>query len=171
MFMGLRNISIIQGEYKVSAETDVVFSTVLGSCIAACLHDPVRKIGGMNHFLLPGADPGAANNIKYGAHSMEQLINAMLRAGADRYSIQAQLFGGGNVMSGLSKIGAANAVFAKKFVQDEGFRLVETDIGGDKGRRLKFAPATGRAECVRMAPRVEDTLPPRKAAVGKVDLF
>jgi chemotaxis protein CheD len=169
-------IHIIQGEFHVSADPGIELATVLGSCVAACLHDPVRRIGGMNHFLLPGNDPKAGKNIKYGAHSMEQLINALLRAGAQRSRLRAQLFGGGNVVAGLSGIGERNAHFARDFVRDEGLMLVGEDLGGKTGRRLRFVPATGEArvmrfEAVEPAPRPV-TPPPRQAVVpGAVDLF
>lgn len=170
-------IHIIQGEFRVSDDPGIELATVLGSCVAACLHDPVRRIGGMNHFLLPGNDPQAGQNIKYGAHSMEQLINAMLRAGAQRNRLQAQLFGGGNVVAGLSGIGERNARFARDFVRDEGLSLVGEDLGGKTGRRLRFVPATGAARVMRFATietapnPVAPTVPRPTAASGAVDLF
>ena len=54
-----RRINLVQGEYKVSDDPEIVFTTILGSCVGACIRDPVRGIGGMNHFLLPGPKPSA----------------------------------------------------------------------------------------------------------------
>ncbi len=139
---------IIQGQFYVSDKPGEVIATVLGSCVAACLHDPVTRVGGMNHFLLPGTDPKASRNIKYGAHSMEQLINAMLRLGAQRNRIEVQLFGGAKVVKGLSNIGDQNAKFACDFTRNEGFRLTYQDLGGGSGRRLRFSPTTGRTMSV-----------------------
>ena len=151
-------IHIIQGQFRVSDNADTEMTTVLGSCVAACLYDPFRKIGGMNHFLLPGNDPSAGNNVRYGAHSMEQLINAMLRAGAHRNRLEVQLFGGANVVQGLSRIGDSNATFARDFVRQEGFILRGADTGGTFGRRLRFRPATGAARVERVdAARVDIT--------------
>ena len=170
-------IHVIQGEYHVSDRAQDELSTVLGSCVAACIFDPVRKIGGMNHFLLPGSDPKCGRNIKYGAHSMEMLINAMLRRGARRELLEAQLFGGGNVISGLSRIGASNAAFAREFVQNERLRLTRQDLGGKTGRRLRFDPTTGRAQIAAFNigdrdPALTAKAPPPRAAVGgSVDLF
>ncbi|MEQ8294091.1 MAG: chemotaxis protein CheD [Roseovarius sp.] len=148
----LNVIHIIQGQFRVSDAADTEMTTVLGSCVAACLFDPFRKVGGMNHFLLPGNDPSAGNNIRYGAHSMEQLINAMLRAGAHRNRLEVQLFGGANVVQGLSRIGDSNAFFARDFVRQEGFILRGDDTGGTFGRRLRFRPATGAARVERVDP-------------------
>ncbi|WP_317055329.1 chemotaxis protein CheD [Roseovarius rhodophyticola] len=140
---------IVQGQFYVSEIPGEVISTILGSCVAACLHDPKTRLGGMNHFLLPGSDPNTNRNIKYGAHSMEQLINALLRRGAARNRLEVQLFGGANVVKGLSSIGDQNAAFARDFVQNEGFCLTYADLGGVNGRRLQFSPTTGRAVSVR----------------------
>lgn len=170
-------IHIIQGQFHVSDRPDDVLSTVLGSCVAACLHDPLRRIGGMNHFLLPGNDPNAGNNVKYGAHSMEQLINAMLRAGAGRDRLEAHIFGGGNVVAGLGRFGDMNAAFAREFVRQEGFALRTVDTGGLVGRRLRFQPASGAAWVVRLDPADTaltrgETVPPNPPAAScSVELF
>ncbi|WP_422027179.1 chemotaxis protein CheD [Roseovarius sp.] len=156
-------IHIIQGQFRVSDSPDAEMTTILGSCVAACLFDPFRKLGGMNHFLLPGNDPSAGNNVRYGAHSMEQLINAMLRAGAQRNRLEIQLFGGANVVQGLSRIGDSNAIFARDFVRQEGFILRAEDLGGTFGRRLRFRPATGLARAERVDPARVDIPRPDQA--------
>ena len=170
-------IHVIQGQFKVSARPGDVMTTVLGSCIAACLFDPVAKIGGMNHFLLPGSDPDSTSNVKYGAHSMEQLINAMLQAGAQRSRIEAHLFGGANVVRGISRIGDGNSIFAEEFVRQEGFTLCSKDTGGNSGRRVRFHPSTGQShvrtlhESIASLQRTEigSRLNPHKD--GNVELF
>lgn len=174
----LRNvIHVLQGQYRVSDGPDDELTTVLGSCVAACVFDPFRKIGGMNHFLLPGNDPAAGNNIKYGAHSMEQLINAMLRAGANRNRLEVQLFGGANVVPGLGRIGDSNAGFARDFVRQEGFILRDTDTGGKFGRRVRFRPATGAARVEKVDParsdlqRSEQVVRRPRPPVCSVELF
>ncbi|KMW60671.1 Chemotaxis protein CheD [Candidatus Rhodobacter oscarellae] len=170
-------IHIIQGQFHVSNRPGDVLATVLGSCVAACLYDPENKVGGMNHFLLPGSDPNAGSNVKYGAHSMEMLINTLIRKGAMRNRIEAQLFGGGNVVKGISRIGESNASFARKFVMDEGLKLTKTDLGGKTGRRVRFNCTTGFAK-VQVFNVVEEQpqRPTRPAArptkpVGEVELF
>lgn len=174
----LRTLPVIQGEYRISDDPCCVLTTILGSCVAACLFDPMAELGGMNHFLLPGADPRDTRNVKYGAHSMEQLINALLRRGAERRRIRAKLFGGANVVSGLTDIGRNNADFAKRFVSEEGFELSAHDLYGTKGRRVRFWPATGRAQIVLLDREPAPTQaaiqkPPHvsERAGGEVDLF
>lgn len=144
-----KRIHIIQGEYSVSDNADVVLTTLLGSCVAACLRDPVARIGGMNHFLLPGQEAGesAARNVgeHYGVHLMELLVNGLLRRGARRERLEGKLFGGARTMEGLADIGARNASFAERFLRHEGIRLAGASLGGERGRRLQFWPVSGRA--------------------------
>ncbi|MEO0371005.1 MAG: chemotaxis protein CheD [Pseudomonadota bacterium] len=147
MFRPTENIfNIKQGEFRVSSHPDDRFFCVLGSCIATVFFDPVARIGGMNHFLLPGRDPSATGEVKYGAHAMEQLVNALLQAGAAKNRLEVSLFGGAKVIRTSSAIGANNARFAQDFVRQEGFRLKDVDVGGTFGRRLGFLPATGVAQ-------------------------
>lgn len=173
---GARVVTVILGEHRISDDPDTVLTTILGSCVAACIFARGRGIGGMNHFLLPGADPRDSHNVKYGAHAMEQLINALLRAGARRDELQAKLFGGANVVRALSNIGQANAEFARRFLADEGIALVSHCLGGARGRRVRFWPVSGRAQVMTMgASFAEARLPaapaPAGIAAGEVELF
>ena len=140
-------VHIVQGEQRVSRDPDERVATLLGSCVAACLHDPVAGIGGMNHFLLPGddetGDRGHAE--RFGVHAMELLVNALLSRGAARSRLEAKLFGGADTMNGLSGIGAQNAGFATRFLERESIRLASTCLGGERGRRVQFWPVSGRA--------------------------
>lgn len=167
--------TIKQGEFRVSGAPNDLFVCVLGSCIGTCFYDPALRIGGMNHFLLPGHDPGATTEVKYGAHAMEQLVNALLRAGVNRDRLEVSLFGGAKVIKSGGNIGANNAQFARDFVRQEGFRLKTVEVGGLYGRRLSFEPATGvaKADILRSdAPLPKEThtpLPPR--STGTIELF
>ena len=89
-------IHLIQGEWRVGDGEDVALTTVLGSCVAACLHDPLARIGGMNHFLLPGDDQSfnPRDAERYGVYLMELLVNGLMQLGARRDRLQAKLFGG-----------------------------------------------------------------------------
>jgi len=142
-------LHIIQGEYKVAGGEETVISTILGSCVAACLRDPVVRVGGMNHFLLPGKD--SQEGMQYGAFAMEVLINALLKAGARRERIEAKLFGGARMLQGLTDIGEQNAEFAKRFLSDEGITYLGGSLGGDEARRVMFWPGTGVARQQRLA--------------------
>lgn len=141
-----RKIHVIQGEFKVTDDPDVVLSTILGSCIAACMRDPVAGVGGMNHFLLPGHASGSgAEATSYGVHLMELLINGLLKMGARRDRLEAKIIGGAKTIVGLSNIGAMNAEFAHSFLSNEGIRIVGSNTGGDVGRKLQYHPVSGRA--------------------------
>ena len=167
-----KRVNIIQGEFKVSDDSQVVLTTLLGSCVAACIRDPLAGIGGMNHFLLPG-DSGSARAEQMGVHLMELLLNGLMRQGAHRDRLEAKLFGGARMMAGLSDIGAKNAEFARRFLSYEGVKLVGGDCGGVQGRRIQFSPTTGRVLQSYMAQVVEPA-PPKplvRPSLGDVDLF
>lgn len=114
---GERRINVVQGEFQVTADPMVVFTTLLGSCVAACLRDPITGVGGMNHFLLPGDDrEGGANSLRYGVHSMELLVNGLLRIGARRDRLEGKLFGGARLLRGLTDIGEFEFGFRREFL-------------------------------------------------------
>lgn len=173
-----RKIHIVQGEYRVSADPSVVVTTLLGSCVAACIRDPVAGVGGMNHFLLPGEEargPGQDAE-RYGDYLMELLINGLMKQGAQRERLEAKVFGGARMMRGLSDIGRKNAEFAERYLRHEGISVVGKDLGGERGRRLQYWPVSGRARQSYVAggSRVEEIevvkpqAPPRG---GDVELF
>ncbi|MBB1248780.1 MULTISPECIES: chemoreceptor glutamine deamidase CheD [unclassified Rhizobium] len=145
---GFKRVHVIQGEWKVSRDPDVVLSTVLGSCVAACLRDPVVGVGGMNHFLLPGSAEAMAQGgdvSRYGVHLMELLINGLLKQGARRDRLEAKIFGGAKTIASFSNVGQQNAEFAMRFLKDEGIKIAGASTGGDAGRKLEFWPVSGRA--------------------------
>lgn len=145
---GTRRVHVIQGEYKVVHDPNVVLTTILGSCVAACMRDPITGVGGMNHFLLPGSAESMASGgdaTRYGVHLMELLINGLLKQGARRDRLEAKIFGGAKTIARFSNVGEQNANFARQFLMDEGIRLVGESTGGEHGRKLEFWPSTGRA--------------------------
>ena len=171
-----RRIHIVQGEYKVSDDPDVVVSTLLGSCVAACIRDPMTGVGGMNHFLLPGEDGRAHDHEaeRYGDYLMELLINGLMKQGAQRERLEAKLFGGARMMGGLSDIGKKNAEFAERYLKHEGIAVVGKDLGGERGRRLQYWPVTGRARQAYVAAGGIDEKPLKPLLsrdVGDVELF
>lgn len=145
-----RKIHVIQGEFHVAQGDDAVLTTILGSCVAACIRDPITGLGGMNHFLLPGevGDEG----LRYGVQSMELLLNALLRAGCRRDRLEVKLFGGAHLFDGLSDVGGQNSAFAERFVRDEGLRHVGGSLRGDRARRIQYWPGSGRARQILLAP-------------------
>lgn len=163
-----RRITVLQGQVRVSDDGAVEFGTVLGSCVAACLFDPVARVGGMNHFLLaePPAshDPGQVD-VHYGVYLMELLINEMLGQGALKHRLRAHLYGGANLRAGMTPIGSANAAFARNFLSHEGIPLLREDLGGNCARRVDFRPATGQVRCR----TVENTLAPEFKPATRTD--
>ncbi|MFN4155263.1 MAG: chemotaxis protein CheD [Paracoccaceae bacterium] len=171
MQTGERLKVVIQGEYLVSSDPQDVLSTILGSCVAAFLRDPVAGIGGLNHFLLPGNDPSDRNAMKYGLNAMELLINSLINAGARRDRLEGKLFGGGRMVPGLTDIGAANGRFAEEFLRREGIRYLGGSLGGDHGRKIRVWPVSGQVQQMKLpAAEVRETCvkpPPR----GEIVLF
>ena len=145
-----RKIHVIQGEFHVCGGEDVVMTTILGSCVAACMRDPVAGVGGMNHFLLPGA--AGDEGMRYGVQSMELLVNALLRRGARRDRLEVKLFGGAHLFDGLSDVGAQNSDFAERFLKDEGLTHAGGSLRGDRARRIQYWPMSGRARQILLAP-------------------
>jgi len=142
---GFWHTQIMQGEAYVTDDANEVLTTILGSCVAACIRDPVLHMGGMNHFLLPEGDIRDGGGMRYGVYAMEKLINGILSRGGVRERLQAKLFGGANVMASLSEVGTRNADFAERFLQNEGIAIVGGDLRGTSPRRIQYWPASGRA--------------------------
>ena len=143
------------GHAHASADPGVVISTLLGSCVAACLFDPVRGVGGLNHFLLPDGE----ETMLYGTHAMEVLVNDILRLGGRRGSLQAKAFGGAQMKRGSSVlgIGRRNADFIRLYLANEQIPLLAEDLGGGTARRVWFHPTSGRAWVEALA--AQDTQP------------
>jgi chemotaxis protein CheD len=153
--------TLYSGDYYVTGNPGEMIVTILGSCVAACLHDPVAKVGGMNHFLLP--DSGESNlaapteSARYGVFAMEQLINGMLKLGALKSRIEVKVFGGANVINNSSMIGSKNVAFVRQFLKKEGLNITSSDLGHDYPRRVRFYPDTGKALLLKLH-RKEDML-------------
>jgi chemotaxis protein CheD len=178
---------VVQGEFAVTDDPEVMLGTILGSCVAACMYDPVARVGGMNHFLLPGEKGDAAGAqsrtgpqaMRYGVQSMELLLNALYRMGARRERLQVKLFGGARVIDGLSDVGQQNAAFAERFVASENLTMTGSSLRGDQARRIQFWPVSGRVRQMALVDpgrvlEAERTRPVRAPAVaddGELELF
>lgn len=169
--------TVIQGQHYVSRGQDMVLSTLLGSCVAACLWDEAAQVGGMNHFLLPAARSRSeeAQNVSLAVHAMELLINDLFKAGASRARLQAKLFGGAWLREGLTNIGEENAAFAERFLHDENIPITGGSLRGDRGRRLQFWPMSGRARQILMRRDDAPVFTPSPVRVvepsGELELF
>ncbi len=137
-------IYIAQGEHAVGTDPAHVISTILGSCVAVCLTDLRRGLGGMNHILLPEARGSDLSAQSIGASTMERLINALMKAGCRKADLTAKVFGGASVVAGLSDIGARNAEFVADYLEVEGIPCLASSLGGTMARRIQFRPATGQ---------------------------
>lgn len=177
-------MKILPGEFYATTEDEVIV-TVLGSCVAACLLDPIAMVGGMNHFMLPmkrgDHDPDLFYAARYGAAAMEYLINNLLHLGAQRDRLVAKAFGGGKVMKGLSDIGAQNIDFVRGFLRNDGIPLWSEDMGGLFPRKVYFFPHTGQVLVKRIEHTHNDTVITRELSYlqeftrspmdGNVELF
>lgn len=144
---------IYPGEYYVT-DSDELIGTLLGSCVAVCLHDNVKKIGAMNHFMLPGKindrDLPDDDYTRYGLASMIKIIWEMLERGAARENLTARIFGGGNIIKSLntrerpSMISSDNVRMAKLMLEMEDIPIVGMDVGSDYTRKIIFDVDSGR---------------------------
>ncbi|MEZ5709943.1 MAG: chemotaxis protein CheD [Blastomonas sp.] len=174
-FGAVTRITLLQGEARVSSRPDVEISTILGSCVACCLFDPLASVGGMNHFLL--AEPKAEGEVldeHYGVYLMEVLINDMMKKGANRSNLRARLYGGANLHPGMRSIGLMNAEFADKFLESERIPLMHAELGGTQARRLSFMPASGKVRS-KLVPEVliqpSPAMRRTQMMAGDVELF
>lgn len=147
---------LLPAEY-FATDRKLVLVTVLGSCVAACLRDPILGVGGMNHFMLPDGDPGVGESARYGNHAMELLINELLKAGAHRDRLEAKVFGGANVLKSFTSnpIGTRNAEFIRDYLATEHIPVLAEDLLGIHPRKVGFFPVTGRA-FVKRLPHAHD---------------
>ncbi|KAA3649474.1 MAG: chemoreceptor glutamine deamidase CheD [Proteobacteria bacterium] len=157
---GRDTVKVQPGEYYVSADGEAIV-TVLGSCVSACIRDVRIGIGGMNHFMLPGAggDAGVSSaSARYGVFAMEVLINHLLKLGARREHLEAKVFGGGRVVASMttSDVGARNARFVREYLALEHIPLVASDLLDECSRKVVFFPATGRVLVKRTMRAVAD---------------
>ena len=121
-------------------------STVLGSCVAVCLRDPVMAMGGINHYMLALWNGDGLPTPKYGNIAIEKLIRAMLTRGCTKERLEAKLFGGANVIAsnpGALTVGERNVDLARDMLGREGIPIVAADVGGDLGRKIIYNTRSG----------------------------
>jgi len=178
-------VKILPGQYY-AANRDIVIVTVLGSCVSACLWDPVKRIGGMNHFMLPGvanASGAAGEAARMGVYAMELLINRMLKLGAERGRLVAKVFGGASVLQGMDalNIGSQNSAFVLDFLREEGIGVAAQDLYDVRARKVYFFPYTGKVKVKKLEAMRNDTLERRErdylaemrgsGAAGEIEIF
>lgn len=179
--------TLAPGDYYVAAPDELI-STVLGSCVSACIRDRRQQFGGMNHFMLPIDESegqsswgsSASSATRFGNVAMERLINSMLKLGAHRSDLEVKLVGGGKVLDAITDIGARNIQFVRDYVRVEGFTVIGEDLGDVYPRRVIYQPATGAARVKRLT-RTDRNLVAdeqryirnldRTAVSGEIELF
>ena len=176
-------VKVLPGEYFVDSE-EILIMTTLGSCIAACLWDSKARVGGLNHFMLPDGGVGEGDNGRYGTYAMEVLINEMMKRGASRATLEAKVFGGGQVIAGMDSlnVGERNTRFVLDYLKAERIPVLSQDVLDIYPRKVCYFPLTGKAMVKRLAPtRAAELLAHERAAAktalpvvhsgGSVDLF
>lgn len=180
---------ILPGEYYVTQSRELV-TTVLGSCVSACIRDKVFGVGGMNHFMLPIATDGKGWNgsadvvstaTRYGNFAMEHMINDILTHGGHKKHLEAKIFGGGRMMEALSDIGARNIEFVRDYLEMERIPLLSESVGDIHPRKVIYIPATGKVLVKRLKHLHNDTIVKREKdyekelagqpVAGSVELF
>ncbi len=139
--------AILPGEYFVSDQPMIVY-TVLGSCVSACIRDPLVGVGGMNHFMLPkpkeaGTDSWGEST-RYGSYAMESLINEILKRGGVKSRLEIKLFGAGRIYEGNIDVGARNAEWVLEYIKTEGLKACKTDLGDILPRKIYYFTESGR---------------------------
>jgi chemotaxis protein CheD len=178
---------ILPGEYYVTRHNEII-TTVVGSCVSACIRDSKNGIGGMNHFMLPTRSippdkwdkTAVSAATRYGNYAMEHVINEILKYGGQRENLELKLFGGGRIMQYMANIGQQNIDFIRNYVQNEGLRLLAEDLGDIYPRKILFYPLAGRVR-VKKLRSMEQSIVERENAylhnletqpiAGEVDLF
>ena len=153
---------VLPGEFYVTRHDEAI-STVLGSCISACICDRRLGCGGLNHFMLPEGSNGSgssdrwmdpANGLatRYGSHAMERLMNELFKLGARREHLEIKLFGGGRILTSMTDVGARNAEFVRAYLEAEGLKVAAEDLGDIFPRRVIYFPDTGKVRVRRLQP-------------------
>lgn len=147
-------VFVLPGHHFIQTTGSISISTLLGSCVAACIRDRLSLSGGLNHFLLPEKAESMDDDqsSRYGVHAMEVLINDLLKQGSKKGNLEAKIFGGANIIrtSAMEAVGTQNGEFVKDYLRSEGIPILAEDLGGVCARRIYFFPRTGRVSVLRI---------------------
>jgi len=129
----------------------VIAETLVGSCVAVCLYNFKERFGAMNHFLRARPQDMADADIgQYGVLSTRHLVEAVMRLDPELTHYRASVFGGAAVLRTPNadiRIGAANVQAALEILGSARIRVVHQEVGGTRGRRIRFNTETGEIEC------------------------
>lgn len=179
---------ILPGEYYVTMHHELI-TTVLGSCISACIRCKAFNIGGMNHFMLPASndtsgswDAGDSSAAaRYGNFAMEHMINDILKHGASRKHLEVKLIGGGQILKDFSNVGDKNIAFVRDYIKAEGLALAGEDLGDIYPRKVVYDPCSGKVQVKKLETLHNDTVVRREMeyksqieeepVAGEIELF
>jgi len=180
---------ILPGEFYVTTHHELI-TTVLGSCVSACIRDPIFGIGGMNHFMLPlegengssaWKNAGSSAATRYGNVAMELLINNILKHGGERANLEVKVFGGGKILAQMTDVGLRNIQFVRDYLKIEGLKITADDLGDNCPRKIIYDPLSGKVRMKKLQSLHNDTIIHRertymqdleqKPAEGEIDLF
>ncbi len=186
---GFAVANILPGQYYVTCQKEAI-STVLGSCISACIRDRKTGIGGMNHFMLPEDNDASSMDMdnssinvatRYGSYAMERMINDILKFGGHRENLEIKITGGGRIIKCMTDVGKKNINFVKKYLATEGFEIVSENVGDTCPRKVQYFPENGRLRVKKLKPLHNDTIIRRekfykheiesRPVSGEVELF
>lgn len=147
---------VLPGEMVFLREPGTI-TTLLGSCVAVCLHDRKRSWGGLNHFMV-AEQTGDLPPGKIGGPAIDGLVRMATMAGSAINDVHARIIGGASVISSvtsgsaaiLGDIGSRNAQVAERRLCELGIHIIQRDIGGNRGRRLRLDSSTGQVEVTMM---------------------
>lgn len=158
---------ILPGEFYVTTKDEIIV-TVLGSCISACIRDPIFGIGGMNHFMLPvsaqvmGSPNEFGLSTRYGNYAMEHMINEILKHGGSKRNLEVKIFGGGKILAQMTDIGEKNIKFVQTFIAMENLKLIGEDVGDIYPRKVHYYPRTGKVKVKKLRSLHNDTISARE---------
>lgn len=135
------------GEFYATQQPEGI-GTLVGSCITTCIFEKGGRVGGMNHFLIPGdfrdEEIFISPSARIGMFALELLMGELIKLSVDRDKLVAKIFGGGAVMSGRSSVGENNIRFIKTLLSMEQIPIISEDLGGNWARKVLFFPENGR---------------------------
>ena len=146
----VKDIHVGIGEYKIAANPNRLVTLGLGSCVGVSLWDPLTKIGGLLHIMLPNSREftKVVKQEKYADLGIPLIIRDLVKQGAGQNRMIAKLVGGAQTFTGADKkqlfnIGERNIEMSRKILREITIRITAEEVGGNKGRTMYLDTATG----------------------------
>ena len=159
-------VTLVIGDVYATADP-CILHTVLGSCVAACLYDPVTRASAMCHFLLPSTEHDDAASSAYGVYALERLINGCMAAGGDKRRMRVKVFGGGYLLAmgdAVRRIGDMNSTFVREFFEREHIPIVAQSLGRPEAIHVWFDTRNGEVKVATSVTKAVQALARREAA-------